>query len=610
MLRRFVLIIALAFASIANAEPLNYNAFATLPIQHEGRIKPLQTFALMHVQQISGTTHLGDASAIEWLAAVMFNPSQAIEQPLFLLKDADAQLMLELSPAPNHRYSFTVVVQAMGRHQALVTSLLDRPSAELSLGQRAVVKLYGDSGLFRQIMLSATLLLPTTNPLPPLEMKRLHLDANASTFTDYYRALPLLQRDAQAILTKKLPYTAAQLQIVNAARNLTVALETSRDNTLLRVLPPQWNQGDAWLAPWAVFHSGNGSPETAQVMDHWRAMAVAYRSNDAAMWLAASTELRDRMMATQSIRPFALSLEIAYYRFAPLMKSMLLYIAGFIATLFCVAGVRAIFLRRVAIIATSFGVLLHVLSIATRIAILDRPPVATLYESLLFVSAVAVLFGLFLEYRLRNYVGLLVATLAGSLLLIASETFGGGDTMSMLMAVLNTNFWLATHVICITTGYGFSLVAGMLAHGYLIAQCRRRTAETLFRSALGTALIALLFTSIGTILGGIWADQSWGRFWGWDPKENGALMICLWLIWLLHSRISGQMRKRGFAVGLALLNVVVACSWIGVNLLSTGLHSYGFTDKAAFGLAAFCAAEIAFAAITYCILWRRKHAAL
>ncbi len=96
----------------------------------------------------------------------------------------------------------------------------------------------------------------------------------------------------------------------------------------------------------------------------------------------------------------------------------------------------------------------------------------------------------------------------------------------------------------------------------------------------------------------------------WDPKENGALMICLWIIWLLHSRVTGQMRERGFATGLALLNVVVACSWLGVNLLSTGLHSYGFTDKAAAGLALFCGSEIAFAAAMYCILWRRDRATI
>ena len=615
MLRRLLLFIALVFATSVHAAPLNYDDFAALPVQHEGRIKPLQTFALTHLQQISGATHLDEQSATQWLAGVMFNPSDAIEQPIFLLKDADAQSMLELPPADKNRYRFTDVMQALGKHQALVVSLLDRPANELSPGQRAVVKLYSDSGLFRQIMLSATLVLPTSSGLSPEQMRRLKLDPAASSFLDYYRALPTLQREARAILAKNTHPTAAELKILDAARNLTIALETSRDNTLLRVVPPSWNNSDEWLAPWAVFHSGNGSPATAQVINGWHDLAVAYREKNAAAWYAASSALHDNMMMTRSVRPFALSLEVAYYQWAPLAKAMLLYIAGFIFLLFCLSGVQKIQrpLRGIAIVVTSCAAVLHLCSIAVRVMILGRPPVATLYESLLFVSIVAVLFGLFLEYRLRNYVGLLVATLAGSLLLIASETFGGGDTMSMLMAVLNTNFWLATHVICVTTGYGFSMVAGMLAHGYLIARCRNRSADVvrmLFRSAYATALIALLFTAVGTILGGIWADQSWGRFWGWDPKENGALMICLWIIWLLHSRITGYMHERGFMVGLALVNIVVACSWIGVNLLSTGLHAYGFTDQAALGLAAFGGVEIAFAAITYFILWRRERAAL
>jgi ABC-type transport system involved in cytochrome c biogenesis permease subunit len=606
-------------SSAAQAETLNYAAFASLPIQHDGRIKPLQTFALTHLQQIAGTTHIDDQSAIEWLASVMFNPSEAIERPLFLLNDTDAQLMLELPPAQNHRYRFTDVVQAIGTHQALVASLLERPADQLSLGQRAVVKLYSDSGLFRQIMLSATLVLPDSNAPPPSQMKRLRLSPTASTFMDYYHALPMLQRDARRIMAHKFatkqPYTASEKQIVDAARNLTVALETSRDNTLLRVVPPQWSEDREWLAPWAVFHSGKGSPGTARVIDGWRAMAAAYRTQDAAQWSAASTTLRDHMLTTPSVRPAALKLEIAYYQRAPLAKATALYVIGLICSLCFISSPPSLQkpLRLAAIATISMAAVLHTLSIAIRVIILHRPPVATLYESLLFVGLIAVLFGLFLEYRLRNAVGLLVAALAGSILLLSSEGFGSGDTMSMLMAVLNTNFWLATHVLCITTGYGFALVAGIMAHGYLLAVCRNRSpdaARTLFRSAYGTALIALLFTSIGTILGGIWADQSWGRFWGWDPKENGALMICLWIIWLLHSRITGQMHERGFATGLVLLNIVVACSWLGVNLLATGLHSYGFTDKAALGLALFCAAEMGFAAIVYGILWRRQRARL
>jgi ABC-type transport system involved in cytochrome c biogenesis permease subunit len=267
--------------------------------------------------------------------------------------------------------------------------------------------------------------------------------------------------------------------------------------------------------------------------------------------------------------------------------------------------------RRIGIIATATGALLHFLSILSRIYILERPPVGTLYESLLFVSLIAVLFGLFLEWRLRNNLGLLVATLSGSLLLFMSQSFGSDDTMTMLIAVLNTNFWLATHVLCITTGYGFGIVTGIIAHVYLIMRCAGRNPDKtrqILRSGYGTALIALLFTSLGTILGGIWADQSWGRFWGWDPKENGALLICLWLIWSLHGRISSRLHETGFAVALAMLNIVIALSWLGVNLLATGLHSYGFTDKAAWALLCFCVAECSFAAMAYDMLRRRDYA--
>ncbi len=105
------------------------------------------------------------------------------------------------------------------------------------------------------------------------------------------------------------------------------------------------------------------------------------------------------------------------------------------------------------------------------------------------------------------------------------------------------------------------------------------------------SLFALLFAAVGTILGGIWADQSWGRFWGWDPKENGALLIVMWLVWVLHGRISGQMRPAAYTAGLAYLGVITALSWFGVNLLSIGLHSYGFTTGMVQMLVAFISVE-------------------
>jgi ABC-type transport system involved in cytochrome c biogenesis permease subunit len=137
-------------------------------------------------------------------------------------------------------------------------------------------------------------------------------------------------------------------------------------------------------------------------------------------------------------------------------------------------------------------------------------------------------------------------------------------------------------------------MAAGLAHVYLGVKVFKREARILkpIQNLLyKIVLFALLFTAVGTALGGIWADQSWGRFWGWDPKENGALLIVLWLIWILHGRMSGHLRNVAFAAMAAFLNIIVALAWFGVNLLSVGLHSYGFIDGIALALGAFCAIE-------------------
>jgi ABC-type transport system involved in cytochrome c biogenesis permease subunit len=108
----------------------------------------------------------------------------------------------------------------------------------------------------------------------------------------------------------------------------------------------------------------------------------------------------------------------------------------------------------------------------------------------------------------------------------------------------------------------------------------------------GVVCFALLFSFTGTILGGIWADQSWGRFWGWDPKENGAVLIVLWNALILHARWGGLVRARGLAVLAVLGNVVTAFSWFGTNLLGIGLHSYGFTQTGFLWLAGFTAIQL------------------
>jgi ABC-type transport system involved in cytochrome c biogenesis permease subunit len=156
--------------------------------------------------------------------------------------------------------------------------------------------------------------------------------------------------------------------------------------------------------------------------------------------------------------------------------------------------------------------------------------------------------------------------------------------MPSLVAVLDTNFWLATHVTAITTGYSAGMLAALLGSVYLLAKLvgvkrgDRAWYAGLSRMTYGVLAFSLIFSIVGTILGGIWANESWGRFWGWDPKENGALLICLTQIAILHGRMGGYLREHGLCAATAFGGTVIAFSWFGVNLLGVGLHSYGFTS--------------------------------
>ena len=254
-------------------------------------------------------------------------------------------------------------------------------------------------------------------------------------------------------------------------------------------------------------------------------------------------------------------------------------------------------LRRSAFYLIALAFIVHTFGLIFRMALEGRPPVTNLYSSAIFIGWGACVLGLVLERVYKIGLGSAVAGLAGFVtLLIAHNLALGGDTMEMLRAVLDTNFWLATHVVVVTLGYASTFVAGTLALAYVVLgvftpllATRVGAATKSGDSTLGKALaqmvyaivcFATLFSFVGTVLGGIWADQSWGRFWGWDPKENGALLIVIWNALILHARWGGLVRERGL-MNLALFgNIVTAFSWFGVNMLGIGLHSYGFMDAA------------------------------
>jgi cytochrome c biogenesis factor len=134
----------------------------------------------------------------------------------------------------------------------------------------------------------------------------------------------------------------------------------------------------------------------------------------------------------------------------------------------------------------------------------------------------------------------------------------------------------------------------------------KKRLEMTYKNMLGILGFGLTMTLLGTALGGIWADQSWGRFWGWDPKENGALLIILWCAIIFHARIGKVINPLGVAVGCILGLIVVMWAWFGVNLLSVGLHSYGFTSGIAGSLAAYVVGELVFVAASVFFLGKKN----
>jgi len=242
---------------------------------------------------------------------------------------------------------------------------------------------------------------------------------------------------------------------------------------------------------------------------------------------------------------------------------------------------------------------MHTIGLVWRMVLEGRPPVTNLYSSAVFIGWAAVLLGLVLEKFNKDGIGLMVAAIVGfTTQIIAHNLALGGDTMEMMRAVLDTNFWLATHVVTITLGYSAMFIAGALAIIYIVrgvftASLDKRTADAMGKMVYGIICFATLFSFVGTVLGGIWADQSWGRFWGWDPKENGALLIVLWCAVILHARWGGMVKARGM-MNLALVgNIITSFSWFGVNMLGIGLHSYGFMDSAFKWLVLFMATQLA-----------------
>ncbi len=256
------------------------------------------------------------------------------------------------------------------------------------------------------------------------------------------------------------------------------------------------------------------------------------------------------------------------------------------------------------------GLALHIYGFGVRTYLSGRAPVTNMYESVVWVSLGTVLFSMIIEAIYRWRLVLAAGVSVGALSLILSDLAPAvlDPTIQPLEPVLRSNFWLTVHVLTITISYAAFFLAFALGDIGLFFYLKNKTKYENRIKAIVLGLyrsiqIGIGFLGPGIILGGVWADYSWGRFWGWDPKETWALIALLGYLALIHARLAGWLKDFGLLVAAILSFSLVIMAWYGVNyILGAGLHTYGFGAGGVEYVAGFIGAHIlyvVFASVNY-----------
>ncbi len=354
---------------------------------------------------------------------------------------------------------------------------------------------------------------------------------------------------------------------------------------------------------------GSDDPKYAKFNEAWNALARTIAARPAAEtgkvegigYLAQGVESQlTTIVPASAVNRSILAREVFYHHLHPfriVWIGYLLAVVTLIASL--VVRRREIYLLGMAILLAC--VLGHVAAFAMRCSITGWAPVTNMYETVVWVALVAAVIAVALEMIHRSRVvaigGAVTALLAAIVADVMPADLGG--QIRNLAPVLRSNYWLTIHVLTIVSSYAaFALacVLGNIVLGqFLLA---RRPVESIGRNLKMTyrsIQVGVLLIAAGTILGGLWADVSWGRFWGWDPKEVWALIVLLTYLALLHGRFAGWIGTFGLAAGAVICFSTVLMSWYGVNfVLGVGLHSYGFGTGGQGWVAVFVLSQIGF----------------
>jgi ABC-type transport system involved in cytochrome c biogenesis permease subunit len=583
--------------------------FGRLPVSYQGRVKPYETIARNTLQYLSGRQELivEDSKggkvrlpAIRWLLDAISGTDAAQDHRIFRVENIDLLQTLGLDARPgSFRYSLRELHRkpsqataaekesmiAAGRR--LPENELSRqiefaaavPEKERTLYQHKVIDLATKRNVYFYVVNSFA--------SPPLSTNPDEFAASLRSTQDQILAL----REAQA------PHAVPP---ADATTDWTILMEAEFDALRSRITNQPVNPATVALGNLLAASADGDAATFNRRLAEYRTVLANYEgvltANEEKL-LSAGVKPAEIYSAARN------RFEVFFNHFSPFYYCLALYVMAFVLGVFSWL-VWTEPLRRSAFWLLCFTFLVHSLALLGRIYISGRPPVTNLYSASVFVGWGCVVLAIALEVIFRLGIGNVVAAIAGFLsLLVAHFLSLDGDTLIVMQAVLDTQFWLATHVVIITMGYAATYLTGLIGIVYLFGSHVFNVLEDgprkiVQRMMYATLCFAVLFSFIGTVLGGLWADDSWGRFWGWDPKENGALIIVLYNALALHARWGGLLKGRGMAMLAVGGNIVVTWSFFGVNELGVGLHSYGASESStAMWLLIFAATQLAIIAI-------------
>jgi ABC-type transport system involved in cytochrome c biogenesis permease subunit len=580
---------------------------ALLPVQDGGRIKPLGTYAGFSMLSLHGARKMeiigkdGKEIALKplaWMLDCMFRPELADQLPTFRVDNSDVLDAVGIkSKGRRDRYSYNDFKPGLDKLRQLSVSYeqmqRQNPDVQLKPGESQTLALAYNVRTYE--FLTGYMNFARNGLLPASAAK----EGKILAVSEVMQAAPKIRAELQAAAQGK--------QVSSEVQTITVLIEQASNSAKfgLNLFPSSNKDDKEWLSAGdRIFHIFSGmTREPEQSIKDIKLLedtCQALKSGEGAFrekFAAWESSVVARAKTRGEYR--SIPLEADYFKKNWFIYALVWFLLAVVTSAVMFFSGRST-AGRVAHKATVgfliLGLIYMIIPITKRSIIMMRPPVGNLYDTIIFICAALVAFGLLVEWMTRKRFVLGITPIVAAFLIVLARRFEvgeGKDHLDPLVAVLRSNYWLTIHVITITLGYAAGLITALLSIVYVMMRALNldqgdvSLRRSMTRAVYGCVCLTLTLSLIGTVLGGIWANDSWGRFWGWDPKENGALMIVLWSLAILHARLGGFIKEWGLHLCAIFGAVIVAFSWWHVNFLNVGLHNYGFAADKKFWLLIF-----------------------